>query len=208
MWLSQTEIITFVLATLAVMAIPGVTVSSITGTTLGHGVSAGFSMELGAVLARLSMLAVLGLGLGAVSQFMLAAFDWVKLLGAAYLIWIGIKSIRHPPKFRETDYVPPKFANQVLSGFIVLWSNPKALLFFGAFVPQFIDPAMPLLPQLAFLGAIWIAIVVMTDSAYILLAGGARHLFRGPFADRVGWVSGVILIGAGVWLALQGRPAH
>lgn len=203
MYLSPPELLTFILATTAVMALPGVTVSSVTGTTLGYGIGAGFAMELGAVLARLSMLVLLGLGLEIVTQAMAAAFDWVKLAGAAYLIWIGIRMIRRPPLFAKTGDGAPGIFRQVLSGFLVLWGNPKALLFFGAFVPQFIDVGQPIAPQVAVLGAIWIGIVVLTDSAYILLAGGARRLFVGVFAQRVGWVSGLVLIGAGLWLAFQ-----
>jgi len=203
MLLTASELVAFILATLAVMATPGVTVSAITGTTLAHGPKAGFALELGAVIARLTMIGVLALGLEAISQLMLAAFDWIKLIGAAYLIWIGIKTIRHPPQFRSTDSVSPRFGRQVVTGFIVLWSNPKALLFFGAFVPQFIDASAPIAPQLALLGGIWLTIVFCTDSAYILLSSGARHLFAGRFARRVGWVAGLILIGAGVWLGVQ-----
>lgn len=206
MWLTPSELLTFVLTTLAVMAMPGVTVSSVTGTTLGHGVGAGFAMEFGAVLARMSMLVLLALGLEVVSQAMEAAFDWVKLAGAAYLIWLGVRSIRQPPRFAATGQeVAPQFRQQVLSGFIVLWGNPKALLFFGAFLPQFVDLSRPVAPQVAVLGAIWLVIVVVTDSAYILLAGGARRFFGGRNSRTAGWVSGLILIGAGLWLAVQSR---
>ncbi len=198
-----TALVTFMLATLAVMATPGVTVSALTGTTLSHGSKLGFAMEAGAVLGRLSMIAILALGLDFVSQFMLVVFDWVKLAGAAYLIWLGIKSIRHPPHLTTTAAVAPQPRRQVLNGFIVLWSNPKALIFFGAFLPQFVDPAENVIPQVLFLGLIWVLTALITDSCYIVLAGSARRLFAGKFAQRTGIVSGTILIGAGIWLALQ-----
>lgn len=201
MVLGPAELAAFVFATFAVMATPGVTVSSITGTSIAHGWRAGFAMEFGAVLARLTMIATLAVGFELVAQVMLAAFDWIKLAGAAYLIWIGINTIRHPPQLGTGTAAAPSFGRQVLSGFIILWSNPKALLFFGAFMPQFIDHSQAVLPQIVFLGSIWLAIVIATDSTYILLAGAARHLFRGQSAHRLGWTSGLILIGAGVWLA-------
>lgn len=204
MLLSGSELFAFVLATVAVMATPGVTVSSLTGTALSHGAAAGFAMEAGAVAARLSMIVFLAFGLDIVSGVMDVLFDWVKLAGAAYLIWIGIKTIRHPPGLTaQADGSGPGAGAQVMRGFIVLWSNPKALIFFGAFVPQFIDPASGVGLQVMFLGAIWVLTALMTDSGYILLAGGARRMFRGRAAKRLGWVSGSILIGAGVWLALQ-----
>lgn len=196
-------LVTFLIATLAVLATPGVTVSAVTGTTLSHGTRAGFAMEAGAMLARLSMILVLALGLEAVSQVMLAAFDWVKLFGAAYLIWIGIKTIRHPPQLEAGVGSAPTNGKQLISGFVILWSNPKALIFFGAFLPQFIDPTVAIMPQVLLLGAIWVVLALLTDGFYILLAARARHLFRGKFAKRLGMVSGTILIGAGIWLALQ-----
>jgi threonine/homoserine/homoserine lactone efflux protein len=204
--LTTAEFITYLLATIAVIATPGVTVSAVTGTTLSHGVAAGFGMELGAGLARLTMIAVLALGLEAVSGFMLAAFDWIKLAGAAYLIWIGIRTIRHPPRLEAAAGAPPEFLHQIASGFVVLWSNPKALIFFGAFVPQFVHPQSPVLPQVAFLGAIWLIVAALIDGAYILLAGSSRHLFRGRFSRWAGGVSGAVLIAAGAWLALQTKP--
>ncbi len=204
MLLSGSELLAFVLATVAVMATPGVTVSSLTGTALSNGARAGFAMEVGAVIARMSMIAILAFGLDVVSDVMGVLFDWVKLAGAAYLIWIGIKTIRHPPGLTaQANGTGPGAGAQVLRGFIVLWSNPKALIFFGAFVPQFVDPANGVAFQVLFLGAIWVLTALVTDSGYILLAGGARQVFRGRSAQRLGWVSGSILIGAGIWLALQ-----
>jgi len=203
MLLEGTGLMTFMLATLAVMATPGVTVSALTGSTLSHGPKLGFAMEAGAFLGRLSMIAILALGLDFVSQFMLVVFDWVKLAGAAYLIWLGIKSIRYPPHLTTTAAVAPQPRQQVLNGFIVLWGNPKALIFFGAFLPQFVNPAENVMPQVLFLGLIWVLTALITDTCYILLAGGARRLFTGKFAQRAGLVSGTILIGAGIWLALQ-----
>ena len=107
MILTSAGLLTFVLATFAVLATPGVTVSAITGTTLSHGPRAGFAMEIGAGIARISMVAILAVGLRAVSEAMLFLFDWVKLAGAAYLVWIGIKTITHPPGFNpEAGTVP------------------------------------------------------------------------------------------------------
>lgn len=199
------DLATFIIATFAVMATPGVTVSALTGTTLSNGTRAGFAMEAGAVLGRLSMILVLAFGLNAVSQLMLAVFDWVKFLGAAYLIWIGIKTIRHPPTIADSSEIQPNGARQVLNGFVVLWSNPKALIFFGAFIPQFIDPTTNVGPQIAFLGVIWVGTALITDSCYILLAARAREAFQDKSGKRIGVVAGVILIGAGIWLALQSK---
>lgn len=197
------QLAAFLLGTLAVMATPGITVSAITGNTLSYGARSGLAMEAGALLARVSMIITLAIGLGAVAGFMAAAFDWIKLIGAGYLIIIGIRMIRNPPGFSETEAPPRTTKQQVLSGFLVLWSNPKAFLFFGAFLPQFIDTNAPVWPQVLILGTAWLIISFATDSTYIVLANGARHLMRGAAARRLGWASGGILIAAGLWLAIQ-----
>lgn len=200
------EFATLVVGTFVVMATPGVTVSAVTGTTIRHGRLAGLRFEAGAMLARLMMLAALAFGLETVGRLMTEAFDLIKLVGAAYLIWLGARTMRNPP--RLVDGTPPthgRFAD-IGSGFVVLWTNPKAFLFAGAFLPQFVVPGEPVLPQLALVGGIWIGVVALTDGAYILLADGARRLMRGAFARRVGAVSGSILIAGGLWLALQRQP--
>ena len=198
-------LLAFVFGTVVVLATPGVTVSAITGTTIRHGRTAGFAMEAGVMLARLSMLTLLALGLEAVGRMMAELFDLIKFAGAAYLVWLGLRMIRHPPLLAAEGAVAPvpRLRLQPVSGFVVLWTNPKAFIFFGAFLPQFVDPAAPVAPQVALLGAIWIGVAAVTDGLYILLAGGARHLMRGALARRVGWISGTILMAGGVWLALQ-----
>jgi threonine/homoserine/homoserine lactone efflux protein len=201
--LSGPQLATFMLATLAVMATPGVTVSTLLGNTLAYGVRAGFAVEAGAVIGRLSMIAILALGLGAVSTVMGALFDPIKYAGAVYLVWLGLKMIRHPPVINTGAVVDTSNARQIIRGVAVLWSNPKAFIFFGAFIPQFVDASGNAPAQILFLGAIWVVTAVTTDSCYILLAGSARQLFRGDFAKRLGWVSGSVLIGAGIWLAMR-----
>lgn len=161
-------------------------------------------MEFGVGLGRLSMLILLALGLGAVSEFMSFAFVWIKWVGAAYLVWIGIKTILKPPFLQNQD-VQEKAAlwRQSLNGFLILWGNPKAFLFFGIFLPQFIATSEPIIPQIAVLGAIWLSIALITDSIYIVLSGGARRAVMNRKSAWLGHISGSMLIGAGLWLATQ-----
>ena len=201
MLLTGSALAAYLLTTLAVMATPGVTVSSLLGTTLASGTRAGFAMELGVNIARLSMILALGLGLSAISTFMSEAFTIIKYAGAAYLIWLGIKAFRNPPDISGVDAMAPVLSSLVLRGIAVLWSNPKAFLFIGALVPQFIVTEAPLTPQLVFLGAIWIGTATLTDSAYVLLSGRVRALFSAKAGRALGWVSGSVLLGAAVWLA-------
>ncbi len=201
MFLSASALATYWLATLVVMATPGVTVSSLLGTTLTAGTRAGFAMELGVNLARLSMLVTLGLGLSAIAAFMSEAYTAIKLIGALYLVWLGIRAIRHPPNLSDLNAAAPGYHSLVLRGVAVLWSNPKAFLFIGALVPQFIVAGAPLAQQLLLLGAIWIGTATVTDSLYIILSGRVRALFSQKAGRSLGWVSGTVLIGAALWLA-------
>ena len=201
MFLTGSALVAYWLTALVVMATPGVTVSSLLGVTLSSGMRAGFAMELGVNLARLSMLAALALGLSAIAAFMSEAFMFVKFLGAAYLVWLGIKAFRNPPHLDAEAGVPPGFGSMVLRGFLVLWSNPKAFLFAGALLPQFVSADAPLVPQLAFLGVIWLGTATVTDSAYILLSGRIRSYLTQRAGKAIGWVSGSVLIGAALWLA-------
>ena len=201
MVLSASALTTYWVATFVIMVTPGITVTSLLGTTLALGSRAGLSMEIGVDIARLSMLILLALGLTAIGTFVAEAYTVIKLIGAAYLVWLGIKAIRHPPDISGLDVVQPAMGSLVLRGIAVVWSNPKALLFFGALIPQFIDTNAPLAPQLMVLGAIWIVTGTLTDSLYILLSGRIRTIFSKTAGRALGWVSGSVLIGAALWLA-------
>jgi threonine/homoserine/homoserine lactone efflux protein len=91
----------------------------------------------------------------------------------------------------------------VLSGFLMLWGNPKALLFFGAFLPQFVDPNYPAWPQVLVLGLIEMGAAIITDGGYIAVAVTARSALSGAGTVWINRIAGVILIGAAIWLALQ-----
>lgn len=201
--LAQTELLAFALTTLVVLATPGITVSTLVGTTLNHGMRAGFAMELGANIARIGFNLALLFGLTAVTAMMSFAFVWIKLIGAAYLIWLGIKAIRTPPTLRATAEKGASLRALVMRGMFVVWTNPKAFIFLGAFLPQFVHPDRPVGPQLLVLAAIWMGIGLVTDTIYILLGGHMRRMFKGDNGRRMGWLSGAVLIGAGLWLALQ-----
>lgn len=197
------DYITFVLATAAVMATPGITISNVTGTAMSRGVAAGFLVEAGAALGRISMLILLGLALDIVSELIETAFTWIKLIGAAYLSWLGIRAIRQPHTLTPERAQGRDAGLLVFRGFLVLWSNPKAFLFLGAFIPQFIDAQAPVWPQIAQLGAIWLIVAFLVDGAYILGAGRIRAALAKSGGHALGWVSGLVLIAAAVWLASQ-----
>ena len=182
----------------------GVTVSALVSTSLARGMAAGFWMEAGVQVGRLTMVLVVALALEAVTGLVASAFDIIKYAGAAYLIWLGwgYTTSRHSIS-TDRPVAARSPLQQAAAGFFVLWSNPKALIFFGAFLPQFVDPRYPAWPQVIVLGLIEMFAALVTDGGYILLAAFARNALTGRSVELVNRVAGVILIGAAVWLALQ-----
>ena len=197
-------LISFIVAAFVVVIVPGVTVSAIVSVSLARGMAAGFWTELGVQLGRLSMVLVVAVALEAVLGVVSAAFDVIKYAGAAYLVWLGWGYLthRHTVDIARTRGEPTPW-KQVLSGFLILWGNPKALIFFGAFLPQFVNPAFPAWPQVIVLGLIEMGAGLITDGAYIVIAARARDALTGTRAQLVNRIAGVILIVAAVWLALQ-----
>ena len=197
-------LLSFVVAAFVVVIVPGITVSAIVSISLARGMAAGFWTELGVQIGRLSMVLVVAVALEAVLGIVSAAFDVIKYVGAAYLVWLGWGYLtqRHTVDLARTSGEGTAW-KQVLSGFFILWGNPKALIFFGAFLPQFVNPAYPAWPQVIVLGLIEMGAGLLVDGAYIIIAAKARDALTGKRAELVNRVAGVILILAAVWLAVQ-----
>jgi threonine/homoserine/homoserine lactone efflux protein len=149
------------------------------------------------------MLAVLAAGLSTIIDHMGWVFDWVRLLGAAYLIWLGVKLWRSDGNLNASAAGSPSRNNFFWQGLLVIWSNPKALLFFGAFIPQFIDPSGDALMQTLLLGSIFMITATVLDSGYALAAGRAGQWLTGHKVRYLERISGSFLIGGGLWLALS-----
>jgi threonine/homoserine/homoserine lactone efflux protein len=198
-------LLSFVLAAFVVSIVPGSTVSAVVGTGLARGLRAGIATEVGAQIGRLLMVVLVALALEFVRAAMLWAFDWIKFAGAAYIAWLGLKFILSRPAEigRGREGTARSFGRQVLSGILVTWSNPKSLLFFGAFLPQFVDPAHPAAPQIVLLGLIEMAIAAVTDTGYLLLFVKAREGMPRAAQLWIDRIAGTILIAAAIWLALQ-----
>lgn len=195
----------YVLACAAIIAVPGPTVSVIIANSLRSGAAAGLMNVAGTQVGLALMAVVLALGLDAVVAFMGEAFFWVKLLGAAYLVYLGVKLWRSDGRLGMAEGARRSLGGYAVQGFFVILSNPKALLFFGAFIPQFIDPARGTSQQVLVLAGTFIAVATVIDGSYALVAGRAgRLLTRGRvrLAERL---AGTFLICGGVLLALQRR---
>jgi len=199
-------LIPYTIAAFVVVAVPGITVSTVISTALARGLKPAYWFELGAGTARFTMVLVVAVALEAVTGIVSALFDIIKYIGAAYLLYLGIGYLtsRNGIKLKDDQTVLSPW-RQVGAGFLTLWGNPKALLFFGAFIPQFVDPHYTAWPQVIVLGLIEIVAAFITDSGYIALSVGARSLLTGGALIWVNRVAGVILIGAAIWLATLHR---
>lgn len=193
----------YLLACFLLAIVPGPTVTVILANSLARGTLAGLSIVLGTQLGLIGMILVVALGLEAVIGFMAFAFDWIKLAGAAYLIWLGFNMVRSRGELGDPGSVPKKsYRRLVLDGFLVIWSNPKALIFLGAFLPQFVATERAAFPQVLLLGLFFMLIAGASDSVYAVLAGQARGMISAARVRLLSRVSGVVLMIGGVWLAL------
>ncbi len=203
----------FSLAALAILAVPGPAVLYIVTRSVDQGRSAGLASVLGIHVGTLFHLAFATLGLSAILVSSATAFTVVKLLGALYLVVIGIRTLlgraaedatdpQRPPRRRRRDFA---------EGVLVNVFNPKTALFFLAFLPQFVDPSKgsPSL-QVLVLGLTFIALGLVTDSAWALAAGSAGETLRKSRKwERVQrYVSGSIFVGLGLVTAVTGSHAR
>ena len=182
--------------------VPGPSVTVVVANSLAGGTRAGLATILGTEISMLSMVIVVALGLEAVMTLVADAFLVIKLVGAAYLIWIGFKMFTSSGRLemRSAGERLP-LGRYIWQGALVNWSNPKTLLFLGAFLPQFIDLSRPAFGQIVILGLIVMAVATATDSFYAIIAGRARELLSVARVRMMNRVSGVILMAGGVWLA-------
>lgn len=195
--------VAYVAACIGLALLPGPNVTLVIASGLRYGLRPALLTILGTQVGLGVVIAIVGAGLATLMATMGYWFDWVRLAGAAYLIWLGIRLIRAPDASLEAGASPPApRGGFFLQGLLVLLSNPKVLVFFGAFIPQFVDMQRDHFPQVVILGATFMAIAGVTDVVYALLAGGARRFFTGARARLVSRVSGGFMIGGGLWLAL------
>jgi homoserine/homoserine lactone efflux protein len=151
------------------------------------------------------MMLIVLVGLTSLIETMGHWFDLVRLAGAAYLIWLGWKLLRNPGSLGDPKKTPTPRGGFFLQGYLVLMSNPKALLMFGAFVPQFVNPQGDYVWQVVLLGFTAMAVATIFDSLYAILTGRARALLTPARVKLVSRISGGFLIGGGIWLALPAR---
>ena len=195
--------LTFVVACIALALLPGPNVTLVIANGLRYGTRAALVTIAGTQAGLAVVIAIVGFGLTTMMATMGYWFDWVRFIGAAYLVWLGIKLIRAPIEGIDTDAPPaPPRGGFFLQGLGVLLSNPKVLVFFGAFIPQFVDLAQNHFLQVAILGVTFMVAAGVTDAIYAVAAGRARKFFSARRTRLLSRISGGFMIGGGIWLAL------
>lgn len=188
---------------IAVSPGPGAVLSMSTG--LRHGYRGAFVAILGLQAALLVQLCIVALGFGALLATSETAFAVLKLFGAAYLVWLGIQRWRAPTQ--PLAEVPPARSRSLfMQGLLVNLGNPKAIIFIGALVPQFIVPAAPLLPQYAAIAATLCLTDMLVMSGYALAALRLGGWFRDPATLGLqNRLFGGLFVSAGAALAVSAR---
>jgi homoserine/homoserine lactone efflux protein len=191
----------YVLACVVITIVPGPTVTVIVANSLTHGSRAGLLNVAGTQIGLGLMMATLVVGLSTIIATMGWWFDWLRLAGAAYLIWLGCKLLFSRISIEDAKAPQAPRGGFVLQGLLVILSNPKGLLWFGAFIPQFIDPKGNYVGQIILLGLTAMAVALVSDGAYAVLVGRAGSALSKRRVQLVSRIGGVFLIGGGLWLA-------
>jgi len=196
----------FLLITIVLILTPGPIVTLVIATGASQGVRAALATAAGTTLGNAVLLTLIAFGLSWVLAHALALFEILRWGGAAYLIYLGVQAWRHAGK--GATKLPRGARVNFARGVLVALSNPKTIVFFTAFLPQFVDPKLPAAPQLAVMCVVSVALAALSDSAYAIASGLGRAWFMKPQrAKLLGRASGAVLIGGGVWLSLARRPA-
>jgi len=190
----------FVAASAVLLAIPGPTILLVISYALGHGRKAAPASVAGVALGDFTAMTASMLGLGVLLATSAMLFTILKWVGAAYLAYLGYKLWRAPVSTAEAaEETQTRPGRIFLHLYAVTALNPKSIVFFVAFLPQFLDATAPLLPQILIMEATFLVLATINALLYALMATVARRTIRKPSAQRaVNRVGGSLLIGAGV----------
>ena len=199
---------TFCLAVVVLVLMPGPIVTLVVANSLRNGTRTGLATVAGSAAGSVLLVSAGAIGLSTLLATLSSVFEVVRWVGAAYLIWLGVLAWRshggEPGTTLQAGRRSPRAV--FLQGLMIAATNPKTILFYIAFFPQFIDPSLPAGPQLALMSVTMITIATISDSAYALLAGRARGWFTAPARRRLqARITGSLLIGTGFGLLLARR---
>jgi len=209
--LPTAHLLAFTLTAFALIVVPGPSVLFTVSRALALGRAAGVATVAGNTVGVYVQVVAVAFGIGALVERSVMGFTIVKLGGAAYLIFLGVQAIRHRQKLAEMlgSRIENKSVARVMAdGFVVGIGNPKAIVFFAAVLPQFVDRQAGQVPQqMLLLGAIFAGVALLSDSGWALVAGSARAWFgrSSRRLELIGGTGGLVMIGIGAMLAVSGR---
>jgi threonine/homoserine/homoserine lactone efflux protein len=208
---SPSTLFAFALASAVIIAIPGPSVLFTVGRALSSGRREALLTVVGNALGILTQICALAVGLGPLIAASATAYTALKVVGACYLVWLGISAIRHRRALGEAFEagvpVSAPTLHAVRAGYVVGVTNPKTIVFFAALLPQFVVQGSPVLPQLVALGSIFAVLALLMDGTVALVASRARDWFASSprRMERVGGAGGLMMVGLGTGLLLTGR---
>jgi len=200
--------IAFIIAAGIVLVIPGPTILAVISHSLSCGRRAVIPLVAGVAIGDLTAMTCSLLGMGAVLAASSALFSALKLVGAVYLIYIGVKLFRSGASEAEDISAPETVTGKTMLSrlFVITALNPKSIAFFVAFLPQFVNPKYPHIPQFLLLGGTFLSLAILNATFYSLFAGSLREKIEsGSVRKRLNYCGGIVLIGAGVFTAAMRR---
>ncbi len=209
---SPSAVRAFALASVVVVAIPGPSILFTIGRALSAGRREALLTVVGNALGILTQIVGLAVGLGPVIAASATAYTVIKVVGAVYLLWLGVQAFRHRREVAAAlvGGVPTATptVHALRNGYVVGVTNPKSFVLLAALLPQFVDPASAVGPQLLVLGPVFAVIALVGDGAVALAASRLREWFaRSPQRmERVGGTGGLMMVGLGAGLLVTGRP--
>ena len=196
------EIIYFIIASFLVVIVPGPTVSLIIANSLKFGMRAGILNVVGTQLGLIFLIILLALGFKAISPLLEDVIKSVRIIGAFYLMILGYLSFT-TKNFSENSHSIKKFDKKfILQGLIVILSNPKAFLFLGAFIPQFIDITQKIENQIIFFGILFMIVGAIFDGMYAIVFGKFREIIINKYIKILNKLGGSLLFFVGFCLLL------
>lgn len=198
--------ISFLIASVLLILIPGPNVLVVVSTSITHGAMRGLQTVLGTSAAMVIQLIIAALGTTWLVASITTGFEWLRWFGVAYLLYLGVKHLLNIRDSEKVHEVQITAKDTFARGFIVSLTNPKTILFFGAFLPQFVSSDDNYVGQLTILSISFLLLAIMLDNLYAVMAGRIRHIIQSPGTEKIkNGVAGLLYVGAGTWLAAMKR---
>jgi len=193
------EILLFILVSIGIIIVPGPNVLVIVSTCISHGKLRGLQTVAGTSTAMIIQLFIAGVGTSWFVSTLASGFLWLKWIGVLYLCYLGFNHLKVAVK--NTKHIPVSGIGSFQRGFWVSLTNPKTILFFSAFLPQFVLPSEPYFSQIVLLSSIFWILAVVLDSSYALLAGKLASMLGNKFSVTQNYFSSALYLGASAILA-------